>query len=294
MSLFLPVLYLILGWGVGRYRPGIRRQASTLLTRYTIPFVITYNVATKFSEMYVVIIGTVVAMMVMMRVSRWFSPDPLRNLCFFYLNIGWLGLPIASTLFGDGATTILIAAYVGSSVMGNSLGFMLLSPHTGGSNALLAKKLLISPPVLSVALGIVLMPLHSTISHYLSPVHEAAKFTMSFLGMAILGIWLSQTRMNLSDFKHELLEALWRAISWAAIGLVIIYLAWTFHAEAIYNNKATVFLLCFLPPAANIIVLETYYVGTGRSARIISCSTCISILAIACYGAVTTLMHVTQ
>ncbi|ECQ0328475.1 permease, partial [Salmonella enterica] len=48
----------------------------------------------------------------------------------------------------------------------------------------------------------------------------------------------------------------------------------------------TLYLFCFLPPAANIIVLETHYMGTGRSARTISCGTCISIIAITIYSVV--------
>jgi hypothetical protein len=35
------------------------------------------------------------------------------------------------------------------------------------------------------------------------------------------------------------------------------------------KNPAVLYLFCLLPPAANIIVLETHYLGTGRSATVL-------------------------
>ncbi|WP_234480085.1 hypothetical protein [Erwinia sp. S38] len=55
--------------------------------------------------------------------------------------------------------------------------------------------------------------------------------------------------------------------------------------QILTDNAAKLYLFCLLPPAANIIVLETHYLGTGRSAKAISCGTCISIVAIAIYAA---------
>lgn len=54
----------------------------------------------------------------------------------------------------------------------------------------------------------------------------------------------------------------------------------------VMENMPTLYLLCLLPPAANIIVLETHYLKSGRSASLIACGTCLSIVAIGVYAAV--------
>ncbi|EDT0101430.1 permease, partial [Salmonella enterica] len=109
-------------------------------------------------------------------------------LCFTYLNIGWLGLPVASSLFGNDAALIVIAAYVGSSVVGNSFGAGILA-----SNKINLIKLLQTPPVLALFTGIFLIPFRQQVTHWFYDVYEVAKFLMSFLGMGVLGLWLSKT-----------------------------------------------------------------------------------------------------
>ncbi len=108
-----------------------------------------------------IIIATALTMLVLLLVSRVFSRDPVVNLCFCYLNIGWLGLPVASALFGNDAAVIIIAAYVGSSILGNSVGTGMLS-----GNMFNLKKMAKTPPVLALILGIMLIPLHHKIQQW--------------------------------------------------------------------------------------------------------------------------------
>ena len=49
------------------------------------------------------------------------------------------------------------------------------------------------------------------------------------------------------------------------------------------------FLLFCLPPAANIVALETHYQGTGMSAKYIASGTIISCVVVSIYGL---LLHV--
>lgn len=89
MTLFFPLIYLLFGWLLGQTPWDVKSFASTLLTKLIIPLVIIYNVATHFSHMGGIIIATALTMLVLLLVSRVFSRDPVVNLCFCYLNIGW-------------------------------------------------------------------------------------------------------------------------------------------------------------------------------------------------------------
>ena len=103
--------------------------------------------------------------------------------------------------------------------------------------------------------------------------------------MAVLGIWLSKTTISMGDFRLELRPFFTRLVVFAVLVSLLLLIANQFNASLITQNPATLYLLCLLPPAANIIVLETHYLGTGNSARAISCGTCISIVVIALYSA---------
>ncbi|MCA7014893.1 permease [Dickeya dadantii] len=280
MTIFFPVIYLFAGWLIGKASWDVKSAASWLLTRFVIPVVIIFNISTRFSNMSAIIIVTALVMLAMLFGGRYLNRDPVMNLCFSYLNIGWLGLPVASALFGNDGAAIIIAAYVGSSLVGNSVGAGMLSGHKFS-----LIKLLQMPPVLALGVGVLLIPFSQEISMLFGSIYEVAKFLMSFLGMAVLGIWLSKTNMSINDLRLEVRPFLQRAGVMFVLITLLLLLANAVNQTLITNNAATLYLFCLLPPAANIIVLETHYLGTGRSARAITCGTCISIVAISFYAA---------
>lgn len=290
ISIFAPLLYLLIGLGFGRTSYEIKGRASALLTKLVIPFVIVYNIATNRSGVFVIMAGVVVMMSTMLLLSRAVTRDPVRNLCFCYLNIGWLGLPIASALFGDGAAAVIIAAYVGSSLFGNSVGAGLMAQGQDLKTRIL--KTLQAPPVLALLLGLACIPIGGLLEQFAKPVYGIMKFLMSFLGMAILGIWLSETSLKASDFKKELVPFGVRAVTIFILTSLFILLCQHYDIALVTENKAALYLLCLLPPAANIIVLETHYLKTGRSASMIACGTCLSIVAICLYVGALFQLHV--
>lgn len=279
MTLFLPLIYLCVGWFVGKTILDFKSSASWVLTRVVIPVVIMFNISTRFSSMSTIIIATAVCMLAMLTVCRLIRFDPVKSLCFSYLNIGWLGLPVASALFGDDAATIIIAAYVGSSIVGNSVGAGMLS----GERFNLVK-LIQTPPVLALIAGAALIPFSQEVTRWFTGLYDIAKFLMSFLGMAVLGIWLSKIKLSLNDLRLEIQPFLVKSGVMATLVTLLLGLANLVHFRLIADNPATMYLFCLLPPAANIIVLETHYLGTGESAKSISCGTCISIIALCLYA----------
>lgn len=58
-----------------------------------------------------------------------------------------------------------------------------------------------------------------------------------------------------------------------------------YNINLVSDNAAVLYLIGLLPPAANIIVLETHYMKSGKSTGMIACGTCISIVMIGIYMA---------
>lgn len=281
ISILAPLLYLSIGLLLGKTSFNIKEQASALLTKWVIPAVIVYNIATHRPGVFIIMLGIITMMMVMLLLSRRFTKDPVSNLCFCYLNIGWLGLPIASSLFGNEAAMVIIAAYVGSSLFGNSIGVGLMAHDQTMKNRFI--QTLKAPPAWSLMLGLACIPFGEQIEHHTKQIYDLLKFLMSFLGMGILGIWLSETSLKMSDFKKALIPFVARALTVSILSSLLIFFGELNSIDIITANKATLHLIGFLPPAANIIVLETHYMRSGRSASMIACGTCISLVAIGAY-----------
>ena len=278
MALFLPLIYLLCGLIAGKLTWDAKPVLSLLLTKFIIPVVIIYNIATNFSNMGVVLITTIVVMSIMLLTGKFLRINPVSTLCFSYLNIGWLGLPVAASLFGNQAAAIFISAYIGSSIVGNSLGAWLLTGIRFN-----IRKLIQMPPVIALIIGCLLLPLGKQIRE-LDIIYSLAKFLMSFLGMAILGMWLAKSRITLTDIRNTIQTFLKKAAAYFCILSALLGLACLCRQNLILENTAALYLFCLLPPAANIIVLETHYLGTGYSVKPISCGTCISIIAIGIYA----------
>jgi predicted permease len=134
--------------------------------------------------------------------------------------------------------------------------------------------------------GAMLIPFGQDVSRWGTELYSVSKFMMSFLGMAVLGIWLSKIRLSANDLLREIKPFLLKSVVMAVLVSLLLLLASSLSFRLIAENPAMLYLFCLLPPAANIIVLETHYLGTGKSARPITCGTCVSIIAISLYAAV--------
>jgi predicted permease len=273
---------LLVGMGVGRLSFDIKGIASKLLSQGVIPLVMIYTIAGDYAGLWVMMIGMAVMMGLMLCLGQKITQDPIKNLCFFYLNIGWLGLPIASALFGDNAARIMIAAYVGSSLFGNSIGVGLLVP--GQDLKIKCYRVLKTPPAWALLIGVACIPFGHALQLYGKPLYDVLKFLMSFLGMMVLGIWLSKTPLTSQDFKLAFKLFLVRLLTVSLLMYGFIQICRYYHLNVLVDNQATLYLIALLPPAANIIVLETHYMKSGRSASLIAWGTCLSMMAIAVYG----------
>ena len=58
------------------------------------------------------------------------------------------------------------------------------------------------------------------------------------------------------------------------------------HSYSKNQYIGVMFLIFCLPPAANIVALETHYLGTGESARYIAAGTIVSCILVFIYGSI--------
>lgn len=280
MALLFPILSLLCGFGLARLSLNTRLKTlfSSLLARVFIPVVIVYNMV-FYREGSLTLIGLSLAIAIVLYVVFWMlSRDRLQALCFSYTNIGWLGLPVAIAIFGPSVSAAMIALYIGGSLYGNiwAVSAVSTTPQSLGS---IIKKLLQSPPVMALFSVVVLRFIgiqHWTESNglaVLDAIYVIAKWGMSFTGMCVLGMWLAGTKVDLDDLKISTRIALFKM----GCGVLICALISVFlPLPAMEHALALLFLLFCLPPAANIVALETHYQGTGTSAKYIAAGTMVS------------------
>lgn len=220
---------------------------------------------------------------IMFYLFRWLLKDSLRALCVSYLNLAWLGFPFALALFGPEISAAMVALYVGGSIFGNMWAVTAVSSAQLSWKNII-KKVAMSPPVFALIIAGLcrLAGLQHVSEHqFLDVIHQIAKVGMSFTGMCVLGMWLRITRVQWIDLKHSSQIYLMKIF----VGIVICSISYFYlPIPNIEQNIGVMFMLFCLPPAANIVALETHYQGTGVSARYIASGTILSVCLISIYG----------
>ena len=312
MGIILPLLYLGAGFGLAMLLPEhwgnrLKESASALLTRWIIPTVIIYTVATSRPELFFVATSTMVLMLLGVLCAGRITGDPVQKLAFVYLNAGLFGIPVVAGFWGEEAVRVYIGAYIGNSIMGNILGTSLLrggsgvDPRVGESNApdaqatksrggtlrTVLRGLRTSPPVIAVVIGLLCLPAGSFLSQYGAGFYRVLTWIFSFIGLIVLGMWLGAAKLHRADLT--------RAAGWAFLraGLVSVYSVgiltaahWMHthtgvHLDQLLAHPQVLFILGVLPPAANIVILETHYRHEGTAAPIIASGAVVSLGMIA-------------
>lgn len=312
MGIILPLLYLSLGIGLAlllpeRWGTRLKEDASTLITRWIIPTVIIYTVATSRPELFFVAASTMVLMILGVLGAGRITGDPVQKLAFVYLNAGLFGIPVVAGFWGEEAVRVYIGAYIGNSIMGNILGTSLLRGDSkGGSGAgdhpaqdaqasrshngtlrTVLQGLRTSPPVIAVVLGLLCLPAGPFLSQHGAGFYRVLTWVFSFIGLIVLGMWLAAAKLHRADLT--------RATGWALLRVVLVSLysagvlalaRWAHdtagvHFDQLLAHPQVIFLLGALPPAANIVILETHYRHEGTAAPVIAAGAVVSLGMIA-------------
>ncbi len=287
VALLFPLLSFICGLLLANTALNIQLKSllSSLLARLFIPIVIIYNMVFYKSGSIGLILFSFFACIILFFIFLVLSKDRLSSLCFSYTNMAWLGFPIAMALFGPENSIAMIPLYIGVSIFGNSWAVTSISSESQSILTIL-KKMLQSPPVVALIVAGVLRCFDvQQFQNYIliDWIYSAAKWCMSFAGMCVLGMWLRKTKVHVDDLWWSVRVALLKLLCGAALCAMAYYF---FAIPHIDDYIGVMFLMFCLPPAANIVALETHYHGTGISAKYIASGTIVSCVVCVIYGVV--------
>ena len=311
MGMILPLLYLGVGFGLATLLPEhwgnrLKESASALLTRWIIPTVIVYIVATSRPELFFMAASTMVLMALLVRCAAFFTNDPVQRLALVYLNAGIFGIPVVASFWGEEAVRLYVGAYIGNSVMGNILGTSLMRretstdglttsrakpirkavTHKAAVGAVL-RSLLTNRPIIAVAIGLICLPAGPFLNTHAAGIYRLITWVFSFVGLMVLGMWLSTARLHRTDLKQALQWAVLRVVLVSVYSVGILTAAhWMHthtgvHLDQLLAHPQVLFILGVLPPAANIVILETHYRHEGTAAPIIASGAVVSLGMIA-------------
>ena len=311
MGMILPLLYLGVGFGLAMLLPEhwgnrLKESASALLTRWIIPTVIVYIVATSRPELFFMAASTMVLMALLVRCAAFFTNDPVQRLALVYLNAGIFGIPVVASFWGEEAVRLYVGAYIGNSVMGNILGTSLMrrETNTDGLTTSRAKptrkavthkaavgavlrSLLTNRPIIAVAIGLICLPAGPFLNTHAAGIYRLITWVFSFVGLMVLGMWLSTARLHRTDLIQALRWALLRVVLVSVYSVGILTAAHWMHTHTgvhlnqLLAHPQVLFVLGVLPPAANIVILETHYRHEGTAAPIIASGAVVSVGMIA-------------
>lgn len=311
MGMILPLLYLGVGFGLAmllpeRWSNRLKESASALLTRWIIPTVIVYIVATSRPELFFMAASTMVLMALLVRCAAFFTNDPVQRLALVYLNAGIFGIPVVASFWGEEAVRLYVGAYIGNSVMGNILGTSLMrretntdglttsrakptrkaTTHKAAVGAVL-RSLLTNRPIIAVAIGLICLPAGPFLNTHAAGIYRLITWVFSFVGLMVLGMWLSTARLHRTDLTQALRWAVLRVVLVSLYSVGILTAAHWMHThtgvrlEQLLAHPQVLFILGVLPPAANIVILETHYRHEGTAAPIIASGAVVSLGMIA-------------
>ena len=285
MALILPLISFLIGYLGVNVLKQIRPMMAAMLARLLIPLIVIYNMV-FYKQGSLWLIGfSIFSSLFLFGLFYVFSRDKLRALCFSYLNGVWLGFPFALALFGPEALNTIVALYIGGPLFGNVSAVVAVSPDKQDPKFII-KNMLKSPPVMALTIAGILS--FWDFSAYEShPViqwsYQANKVLVTFAGMCVLGMWLSKVRIGWRDLKRSLLLISSRML----LAVLLCTAAYLFLPIPHQILTYTVMMMYFLlPPAANIVALETHYQGTGHSAKYIASGTVASAILIGVYGGI--------
>lgn len=311
MGMILPLIYLGVGFGLAmllpeRWSNRLKESASALLTRWIIPTVIVYIVATSRPELFFMAVSTMVLMALLVRCAAFFTNDPVQRLALVYLNAGIFGIPVVASFWGEEAVRLYVGAYIGNSVMGNILGTSLMRretntdglttsrskptrkaiTHKAAVGAVL-RSLLTNRPIIAVAIGLICLPAGPFLNTHAAGIYRLITWVFSFVGLMVLGMWLSTARLHRTDLTQALRWAVLRVVLVSLYSVGILTAAhWMHthtgvHLDQLLAHPQVLFILGVLPPAANIVILETHYRHEGTAAPVIAAGAVVSMGMIA-------------
>lgn len=258
--------FIILGYVASRWLGLKSKPISSLLLYVLIPLVIFDNIlkaepaqlATAMSIVFLLAaLMNIPAELVNRRFGGDVHPDLLRC-SFSYFNIGWFGIPVVMALFGEEKMPLIISAYMGNVLYGDTVGYYLVSRSKDMDVKDSIKNVLKIPAIYALIAAIIANAYGVKMPESLEPVMKGASWTLSALGMIIIGVTL--TAVDIKNVAYSQFSKI-MAIRYVAAALILGLLVWLESlviGQLEGDEQKLMMLMATFPIAANLVVFATY------------------------------------
>lgn len=259
-------LFMLIGWGMKRKWKVNSRWISKLLLYALIPFLIIENLV-KADPQETVVVGSMVfllalamnvpALLIKRSVGKDFDGNLLKG-AFSYYNIGWFGIPIVMALFGEEQMPLIISAYVGNALYGDTIGYYLMSRTKGLSVKAAIAKIFKIPAIYACIVAGLLQIADVSLPQPIEIIGEVVSWVVSALGMLLIGLTLGSI-----DFKKIAYTSLAKILGTRYIaGSVFLSLLVLAEYQLIGTledeQMKLMLLMASFPIAANLVVFAAY------------------------------------
>ncbi len=258
--------FIILGYVASRWLGLKSKPISSLLLYVLIPLVIFDNIlkaepaqlATAMSIVFLLAaLMNIPAELVNRRFGSDVHPDLLRC-SFSYFNIGWFGIPVVMALFGEEKMPLIISAYMGNVLYGDTVGYYLVSRSKDMDVKDSIKNVLKIPAIYALIAAIIANAYGVKMPESLEPVMKGASWTLSALGMIIIGVTL--TAVDIKKVAYAQFSKI-MAVRYMAAALILGLLVWLESlviGQLEGDDQKLMMLMATFPIAANLVVFATY------------------------------------
>ncbi|WKF86171.1 AEC family transporter [Lacticaseibacillus pantheris] len=217
------------------------------------------------------------------------SPNLKRTAIYgsIYSNVGFLGIPLAGSLFGKTGVFFAVIAMAIFNVFNWSHGVSLFRTGGYGSPLVMIKEILLNPNIIAIIIGLTLF---LTSTHLPSTIYQAFTYVGNAntpLSMIIVGNSLGDLKINRKMINQPILIALvLRNLIFPVISIIILLF---FHINGVASS---VLLLMSACPVASLGVLFTLQVkgDVDPALTLMGTSTLLSLVTIplvfALYGVI--------
>jgi predicted permease len=216
--------------------------------------------------------------------KKVFANDIDENLlrgAFSYYNIGWFGIPVVMALFGQEQMPLIISAYVGNVLYGDTIGYYLMSRSKGIPVKTATAKVFKIPAIYACLLAVLLNVFEVKAPEELEVAGKVISWIVSALGMLIIGITLSKI-----DFKQvayltftKILGL--RYIAGAGVLIILTLIEKVFVGVLDKDQSSLMLLISSFPIAANLVVFAAFLdTQKENSALLVGMSSVVSLILV--------------
>ena len=281
--------FILIGYGASRWWGLKSKFISKILLYFLIPLVIFENILKAELDQFMVVAAMIFLLAALMNIpaqvaNKYLKLDLNPNILrcsYAYFNVGWFGIPVVMALFGEEQMPLIISAYMGNVFYGDTMGYYLVSRSKDLPVSASVKNVLKIPAIYACVAAIVANLLGLELPDSLEPVMKGASWTLSALGMLIIGITLTKIKFKEVDYAQygKLMAIRYGAAAVLMGALVLAEMGLLSQLEG--DEQKLLLLIPTFPIAANLVVFATYLdVETENASLIVALSSLISLVLV--------------